>query len=263
MRTRIALAAMLSTALASHAAEPATPRRALLIGINDYSASRLASTGAVPVPGRFWPNLDGAVNDVSIMRDLLIARKGFAPSEIVTLTDEQATRAAILNAIDTQLVAPAKKGGIVLFYYSGHGSQVCNTLSDEVDRLDESLVPADSRRGAPDIRDKELRRRFNSILDRGALLTVVLDSCHSASGARGFDGGARFRSVKADDRDVADRSVGPLPEHRGALIFSAAQDFDLAYETMDNGSIHGAFSWALARAIRDAGCASRCRRRSL
>jgi hypothetical protein len=238
-------------ALAGQVAARTIHRRALLIGINDYSASRLASVGP-PVPGRVYSNLDGAVTDVSIMRELLIAKKSFAPSDIVTLTDQQATRAAILKAIETELVAPANQGDIILFYYSGHGSQVRNTLSYEADRLDESLVPADSRRGAPDIRDKELCRYFNRILARGAQLTIVLDSCHSASGARGFDGGTRFRAVKVDDRDVADPGDLPWPEDRGALVFAAAQDFDLAYETMDAGTIHGAFSWALERAMREA-----------
>ena len=140
-------------------------KRALLIGINDYSASRLPSTGLEPAPGRDWANLDGALNDVTIMRDLLVSLRGFAPSDVAVLTDQQATRKAILQAIDTRLVAPVKPGDIILFYYSGHGSQVRNSLSDELDHLDESLVPADSRRGAPDIRDKELRARFNRIID--------------------------------------------------------------------------------------------------
>lgn len=227
-------------------------RHALLIGINDYSASHLPPTHLEPVPGRDWANLDGALNDVLIMRDLLLSLKGFAPSDIVVLTDQQATRSAILHAIETWLVAPARRGDVVLFYYSGHGSQVRNSLSAELDRRDESLVPADSRRGAPDIRDKELRTLFNRIIDRGARLTVVLDSCHSASGARGFDAGSRIRGLAPDPRDAADRSSGPRPEDRGALVIAASQDFDLAYEVLDGGAIHGALSWALDRAIRDA-----------
>jgi hypothetical protein len=250
---KIATGLVLATALILAPRIDAAPahRRALLIGINDYSASRLASIGP-PVPGRVWSNLDGALNDVALMRELLLKKRGFAADDIVVLTDQQATRAAILDAIDQQLVGKAKKGDVVLFYYSGHGSQVRNTKSDEDDQLDESIVPADSSRGTPDIRDKELRARFNAVLDRGVQLTVVLDSCHSASGVRGFDGGAHFRALGPDDRDVADPSRGPRPEDRGALVFAAAQDFDLAYETIDHGTIRGAFSWALARALRDA-----------
>lgn len=227
-------------------------KRALLIGINDYSATRLRGTKKSSPPDRSWSNLDGSVNDVRMMREILVARFGFADADILTLTDQSATRAAITNAIQSQLIQRSRKGDIAFFYYSGHGSQVRNSASAEDDKLDESFVPADSRNDEQDLRDKELRDFFNRILDRGARLTVVFDACHSGSGARGLNGGLKQRSVNPDLRDVADPSVAPSPEDRGALILSATQDFDQAYETIDSeGRIRGAFSWALARAIRD------------
>jgi hypothetical protein len=234
-------------------AQPAGRRRALLVGVDDYTASHLdAQPGLAPAPGRDWPNLKGAVGDVGAIGEMLVLLYGFDPHDIVTLTDQAATRAAILETLD-DLARNAGRGDIILFYYAGHGSQVRNSLSDELDELDESLVPADSRAGARDIRDKELRRIFNRILDRGARLTVILDNCHSGSGARGLATGARPRGVKADLRDVADAAeAGPRPEDRGALVLSAAQDFDAAWETRDErGTFHGAFSWALMRAMRD------------
>jgi Caspase domain len=251
-RRRLILAAGLALlATASIAAAPG-PRRALLIGINDYSASALDAPRNADVPQRDWTNLDGAVNDVRLVREILIARYGFAPADIVTLTDQQATRAAILGALDKHLLRPARKGDVLLVYYSGHGSQVRNSLSKEADKLDESFVPADSRRGARDIRDKEWSVTFNRMLDRGARLTVILDACHSGSGARGLSGGLRHRGVAIDLRDAADATDVPRPEDRGALVMAAAEDFDLAYETIDGKQIRGAFSWAFARALRDA-----------
>jgi hypothetical protein len=228
-------------------------RRALLIGINDYSASRLPAARHGVSPARDVPNLDGTANDVEIMRDLLVALYGFKPADIITLKDQQATRDTILRTLEQHLLATARKGDVAFFHFSGHGSQVRNSRSGEADRLDESLVPAGSRRGEQDIRDKELLAVFNGILDRGAQLTIVLDTCHSGSGARGLDGGLRHRGVEPELRDVADPSTGPLPEDRGALILSAAQDFDLAFETLDeHKKIRGAFTWALVRAMRDA-----------
>ncbi|MCU1350534.1 MAG: peptidase caspase catalytic subunit p20 [Acidobacteria bacterium] len=228
-------------------------KRAVLIGINDYTASSLPAPATAPPPDRDWEDLQGAVTDAGILRDLLISGYGFDPANIVTLTDQQATRAAILDALERNLVESSKNGDVVFFYYSGHGSQVENSCSDEPDHMDESIVPADSRHGAADIRDKELRRIFNDILNQGTRLTVVFDSCHSGSGARGFDAGLRPRSVRPDLRDVADDSdPGPRPENRGALIVAAAQDFDLAYETREpSGNVHGAFSWAFEKALRD------------
>jgi uncharacterized caspase-like protein len=245
--------ALICGAMLVRSAAAAPHKRALLIGINDYSASRIRPQSP-PAPERDWPPLSGAVNDVDAMRQLLVLLQGFAPQDIVTLTDQAATRNAILHAIETQLVAPAADGDVLLFYYAGHGSQVRNSRSEELDRFDESIVPADSRRGALDIRDKELRRLFNRILDRGARLTVMLDDCHSGSGARGLPAGAVPRGIAPDRRDVADGAdAGPRPEARGALVIAASQDFEDAREKQDDQhKMHGAFTWAWMRAMRDA-----------
>ncbi len=247
------LAACVAFLAVTSFAAPPGPKRAVLIGIDDYSASGLRMPADAAVTKRDWSNLDGAVNDVRLMREILIARHEFAPADIVMLTDQQATRVAMERAVTEHLLRPAKRGDVLLFYYSGHGSQVRNSRSTEADKLDESLVPADSRLGVRDIRDKELRALFNRMLDRGARLTVVLDACHSASGARGLDGGLRHRGVSPDIRDVADASNDSRPEDRGALVIAASEDFDLAYETLDpEEQIRGAFSWAFARSLRDA-----------
>lgn len=238
-------------------AEAEPRRRALLIGINDYSASRLGPRPRVIPPERDWDNLSGAVTDVGLIQEMLVLLYGFDRRDIVTLTDQNATRAAILHAIEQHLVQKAAKGDVLFFYYAGHGSQVRNSLSDERDKLDESIVPADSRLGANDIRDKELRRPFNRILDRGAQLTILMDNCHSGSGARGLTTGERPRGIKLDPRDAADRTnYGPRPDDRGALVLAAAQDFDDAWEMRDeDGRMHGAFSWAWIRAMRDSSTA--------
>jgi len=253
MRVRTILIVWTTILLIAALSAQAGTKRALLIGINDYSASRLGNLRTGSLSARNVPNLDGTLNDVAVMRDLLVALHGFKPENVVTLTDQAATRTAVVSRLREHLLRPAQKNDVVYFYFSGHGSQVRNSRSTEADRLDESLVPADARLGAADIRDKELLPIFNAILDRGARLTVVFDACHTGSGARGLDGGLRHRSIPTDTRDVADPYRGPQPESRGALILSAAQDFDLAFEMRDeNGAIRGAFTWALARAMRDA-----------
>jgi len=233
-------------------AAAAPHRLALLIGINDYTASRLTTIRA-SAPDRDWPNLSGAVNDTAAMRELLVLLHGFDARDIVMLNDQSATRSAMLSAAN-RLAAAATKDDVVFFYFAGHGSQVRNSKSDEPDKLDESIVPADSRRGADDIRDKELRRVFNAILDRGAHLTVMIDACHSGSAARGLLTLARPRGIRPDLRDVADGGdYGPRPENRGALVISASHDDEEAREARDDRqTMHGAFTWAWMRAMRDA-----------
>jgi Caspase domain len=244
--TRVIL--IVALAALSAGAQPVRRRCALLIGINDYTA---AHPGPGAVPNRDYSNLTGAAPDARLLQEMLVLLYHFEKRDIVTLIDQAATRSAIFEALE-ELIKNAQKDDVILFYYAGHGSQVKNSLSDERDLLDESIVPADSRSGAPDIRDKELRPLFNRILDRGARLTVILDNCHSGSGARGLGTGARPRGVSADPRDVADRSTSPAPESRGALVLSAAQDSDSAWETRDrDGKFHGVFTWAWIRSMRD------------
>jgi Caspase domain len=242
---RLARLAFITLLSVSATAQPV--RRAVLIGIDDYTASTLPAVS--PVEHRGWPDLRGAANDVRILTDMLVLRHGFERKNIVTLTNQQATRAAILRAIEEHLLRPARPGDIVFYYFAGHGAQVPNADSDEPDRRDESIVPADSRRGALDIRDKELRPLFNRILERGAHLTLLLDHCHSGSGFRG----ARPRGIALAPPIRDGRNYGPRPDQRGALILASTQDLDTAWETNgDDGLMHGAFTWAWIGAMRDA-----------
>jgi Caspase domain len=230
-------------------------RRALLVGIDLYTPLRPGGTAPHQERGRAnWFDLAGCARDVRAMAALLQESFGYLPEEIRVLLDREATRTAILAGIQ-ELLAGAGPGDEVLFYYSGHGSQALNSLSDELDLMDESLVPADSYAGEPDIRDKELRRLFNSLLDHGVRLTAILDCSHSGSASRGLPSPGRRRQLPPDLRDVEDPPpYGARPEDRGALILTASVDDQSAWEEEDeNGVCHGAFTRALLAAIRAVG----------
>jgi hypothetical protein len=261
-------AALLTITATPAAPASAHPRRAVVVGIDDYLAA-LPAGGEAGAPGSAvgilaegpsgrprWENLDGAVHDALTFRQLLTDQYRFPAAAVRLLTDRAATREAILRAIEEHLLVPSRPGDEVVFFFAGHGSQQENSLSDEDDKLDETIVPWDSARGAADVRDKELRRLFNRILDRGARLTVILDSCHSGSAARGLPPGARARMLPLDPRDAADGApAGPRPEDQGALVLSAAQDFQPAWERWDEsvGKTHGVFSRALFEAMARVG----------
>jgi len=245
----------------------AQTRRAVLVGINTYvpktsaedesSAKANANASASAHvqksnPGRgSWRNLEGSLNDVASIRQLLITRFGFEDSDVHVLGEAQATREGIQNAIRRYLADAASPGDISFFYYAGHGSQMKNSKSQEADKLDETIVPSDSRAGALDIRDKELARDFMEVIRKGAVLTAIFDSCHSGSVARGFSRWDALRDLPADNaHDAADDYNGPFPEKEGALIFSAAQDIEPAAEGRDDQGVdHGAFTAALMRVL--------------
>ncbi|MBW4596814.1 MAG: caspase family protein [Brasilonema angustatum HA4187-MV1] len=90
-------------------AQSAPRKLALLVGINQYPQS---------------PALSGCLTDVELQRELLIHRFGFQPSDIISLTNEQATRKAIERTFFEHLVKQAKSDDVVVFHYSGYGSRV-------------------------------------------------------------------------------------------------------------------------------------------
>ena len=126
-------AALLPTV--SHAQDAANQKLALVVGISDYQHGGAAKAG--------WWNLH-AQNDAMALRQVLQERFGFAAQDIQTLSDAQATRQNIVQAFETQLIARAKPGDIVVFHFSGHGQRVPDDNGDEADGMDESLVPYDA-----------------------------------------------------------------------------------------------------------------------
>lgn len=223
---------------------PHPMRRALIVGINKYAVN--------PATDRAG-NLDGAVNDALAIAEVLKLRHGFAARDIRLLLDGKATRDGILKAIQEHLIDPARPGQISLFFYAGHGSWQPSQSTFELDGRDETLVPADTNHGVADIRDKELALLFNRVLDRGALFTALVDSCHSGSIARGLPGFARGRAVPPGPPGASPPPlIGPPPEERGALIISAAQDRQIAQERYIQGKHRGLFSSSLQQVLATA-----------
>lgn len=248
----------------------AQTRRAVLVGIDTYeppdppasdsAANRGASRGmsADLSPSRasrgVWVNLKGSINDVTAMQQVIEKFYGFDDKNVHVLTDRQATRENIKNALQKYLIDEAAGGDIVFFYYAGHGSQMRNSKSRETPPKDETIVPADASQGVWDVRDKEFARWFNQMLDKKLLVTAIFDSCHSGSIARGASVLRQARLLPDDDRDADDDYHETAPEDRGALIFSAAQANQSAWEDYDQDSgpkpiPHGAFTLALLRVI--------------
>ncbi len=131
--------------------------KALLVGINKYK-----------IPGA---DLNGCVNDVTNMRDILLKFFGFTTKEIRVLVDERATKKNIMERLK-RLVGGAKAGDRLLFHYSGHGSQVVDRDGDELkDRMDEIICPHDMDWDGNFISDDDLHALFANIPEkRRALL---------------------------------------------------------------------------------------------
>ena len=249
----------------------AETRRALLVGINEYLPDDPAAAVKVwkPTPLRpipvlgaparlSLPSLHGAENDAQQMADVLEQRFGFKHENIQILRSSEATADRILTTLKSFLIDQAAAGDVSLFFYAGHGSRMRNTKSEVESKMDSTILPADSTRGVPDIRGKELARIYRQAVAKRVTLTVIQDSCYSGSGARGaLYSGVTERAVEPDTRYVEDAFTdehgAPMkfPEDEGVLVLSASQDYQPAAELArtDLNGPHGVFTWALLKVL--------------
>jgi hypothetical protein len=212
--------------------------RALLIGINTYLSPNIRS-------------LNGAVNDVETMAQVLSSRFGFSSRQIRILLDKEATREGILSALQS-FVNQAGSRDMLYIHFSGHGSQVKDLNGDEVDGMDETIIPYDGRTGdIRDITDDEIGGILNHL--KNPNLLIVLDSCHSGTATR--SAGIAVRSISPDTRlDLYQKAAGskrsavPLISELYVLMTGAAAN-QRALDGPVEGRYCGLFSYALARTL--------------
>ncbi|MCU0544698.1 MAG: caspase family protein [Oscillatoriaceae cyanobacterium Prado104] len=223
-------------------AGPTARKLALLVGIDRYPDSPLR----------------GCVTDVELQRELLACRFGFVPSDIVTLTDSEATRENIETAFANHLVQQAKPGDAVVFHFSGSGSRV--SLGQVPEVMQNSLVPVD------DVSPSDSNRTVNDILEETLLLLLrslptqnavaILDTSYTYPGAD-KNGSFRIRSrprhtVGQPGREelallslIRSRANNLLP----ATVLTAAAPAQLAAEREWNGFAAGLFTYAMTQTL--------------
>src|SRR3546814_10463699 len=100
-------------------------KRALIIAVGAYPTE----TG--------WGTIS-SLNDVPLIQQTLTTQ-GFATEDITVVTDAQATKAGIIDAL-TQLQDRSERGDIIVIHYSGHGQQIFDDNGDEIDGKDEAKI---------------------------------------------------------------------------------------------------------------------------
>lgn len=155
---------------------------ALLTGINHYE-----------VPGN---DLGGCVNDVKHVYFILRMNFGFKNEDIRVLSDHRATNDAELSRL-RWLASNAKAGDLVVWYHSGHGSQIRDRSGDELDdKLDEILIPFNIDRNWKNvIKDDELHEIMKSFHPDVKVVCIV-DACHSGTMTKDFIMGGTARRDK-------------------------------------------------------------------
>lgn len=242
-------------------AQPGNRKLALLVGINHYPDH---------------DDLSGCLMDVELQRELLIHRFGFDPKDILTLSDRQATRENIETAFVEHLTKQAQPDDVVVFHFSGYGSQIKMPLASDIEantgndteafRLVNSFVPVDGL-------SSPQKTFANNILQETLLVlaqslstsksTFVLDTCFNNT-PRSKHGSFRVRSIPniAENPSVQERDFlaqlnnnlavkGLKPSKRisflPGVVLSATSNNQIAVERQWDGLSAGLFTQALTQ----------------
>jgi hypothetical protein len=238
-------------------------KRALIIAVGDYPKE----SG--------WMDIS-SLNDVPLIQGALV-HQGFDVNNISLVTDAQATKKGILDAFE-EFKSTVNRGDVVVIHYSGHGQQVEDKgRKDEVDGLDESLVPYDAQvrykegeyEGENHLTDDEMNDFLTDLrakLGPEGDILVILDACHSGTGtrglakARGTDQIMAPESYMRSEGSETDENLGLMGLETDndnlatMVVISGASSNELNYETDDeNGNGVGSLSYAFSRAMASSG----------
>ena len=216
---------------------------ALLVGINQYPQI---------------PALKGCLTDVELQRELLIHRFGFQPSDILSLTNKQASREGIENAFVEHLVKQAKPGDVVVFHFSGYGSRI--KTKSLLGGMENALIPVD---GSQVIENSETIANY--LLEDTLLLmlqslateraTAILDTSYykpSISQPTGL----RYRCWKAplegiylaEEVEFQKQLTKKIaPDKFNVLLASSSSSKDVAKEIVFSDFSAGLFTYALTQ----------------
>ncbi|MGI8501610.1 MAG: caspase family protein [Hassallia sp.] len=239
---------------------------ALLIGIDYYLPGKLPD-------GSFYPSLGGCVRDIKQVEDYL--KKTQKPKQIFKLTssntgaveppepqDQLPTYENIVAKFHA-ITEIAQKDDQVYIHYSGHGGRA-KTIYPELKgagQPDEALVPMDiAKTNERYLRDVEIAKLLKNMVNKGLIVTVVFDSCHSGGTTRGDTAirgleGEPDTTSRPTDSLVASReelienwleltggtgrkaNAGDwLPESRDYVLLAACRPSEYAFESVFNGN---------------------------
>jgi hypothetical protein len=206
---------------------------ALLIGIDFYFEYTLAE-------GIRYPKLGGCVRDVLHVKTYLTTSLRLPEKNIIALTatvdfgntpdEPEAQWPTYENMVAAfkQLTGRAAPGDQVYIHYSGHGGRAATVFPElkGADGLDETLVPLDiGKPGTRYLRDVEIHKLIRDMVDKGLIVTVVFDCCHSGGATRAAATaglpGAVVRGVAAIDTTRRPRESDVAPPEALAAAWGA------------------------------------------
>lgn len=219
---------------------------ALLVGINNYKK-----------PGN---NLKGCINDVKLMK-ILCRRNGY---KTTILKNKRATQNNIIAKL-TGIINKTKKGDRVMYYHSGHGTQVPDFNKDEIDGLDECLVTYDHNWNDAFTDDKLASCLKN--LHKKAFLSLIIDTCHSgtitdATGVKNLSKRVKENAKTKTKTISMPKRIAKLiknnnlktikfgiknsnPNIQRHVLIAGSKESEYSYEVYIRGKAYGLMTWWL------------------
>ncbi|KAI0868026.1 caspase domain-containing protein [Hypoxylon argillaceum] len=225
---------------------PTTKTWAVLIGIDQYPTPILS--------------LDGCANDIADISNVLRDNLKVSPHNIQTFisrtgaprNEEPAsspTKANVIAALEN-VTAEAGIGDFIYVHYSGHGDREQTAHPDKKSKedFDEVLCTLDA-----DITDVEFGALLDTMANKGLIVLVVLDCCHSGGATRAD--GAKIRCRQSHkDRIKASRNAGSRPSWlyrpREYNLVAACQSHEYAREYTANNKTNGALTYFLIETLK-------------
>jgi metacaspase-1 len=236
-------------------------KRALIIAISNYKMAKN------------WKPL-ASLADLELIKKTLL-KQGFPASNILTITDANATKEGIQKKV-FELINLAQKGDKIVIHYSGHGQQLTDLNGDEKDTLDEAIVPYDAPsdnisktyRGEKHIIDDEIKVWIDLIkakIEAEGHLLLILDCCHAGTASRGnamvrgtnppilFSDKPSISPPKNSNQSAYFDSENPSKSTKGLgkfIMFTGAEASQQNFQTVsDDGKPIGSLTYAVTKAF--------------
>jgi uncharacterized caspase-like protein len=224
--------ALVTSARMGHGA-PIGERWAVVVGISKYEYH-----------DKGIPNLDNAANDARTFADFLksSAGGGFKNENVLVLTDDQATSAALRRALFTFL-KKAIEEDFVIFFFSGQGTPEPG-ISENYYLLTYDADPDDLPSTAIPTWDVDTAFRRNIKAKRAVIIADAshINSIGKATGIRGVKGSNLINKYLKNLSESAE----------GKAIFTAAQEGQINAKTNFNNRNTGLFTHYLLEALSGA-----------
>lgn len=237
-------------------------KKALLFGIDKYDVPPGVKVKKWESMYSSWMNLAGCVNDVDTLRKALVSYNSFNPANILSVTDDDATRDKMLASF-SRFSGSLQKGDFVFLHFSGSGNLV-QEMNDSL-RKYEGLVLACRDANYPRdtgfvnanyIYQFQLAEFFNTIkkkIGKTGQLVISMDVCHSGQLlSYNVEDSVRNQQGVISRRGESNNVLFNLVKDESApvIIYTATNNHEFGFEmTGENGKSYGAYTLGLVRLL--------------